>query len=61
MLEKKSSREIVESEPDHLGIKESKVRSLWIVTAPVSIQYFSCCNSNIVCADSACRRSAMSK
>ena len=62
MLEKKnSSSEIVESEPDHLEIDETKERSLWTVTAPVSICSFSCRNSNLVCANSACRRSAMSK
>jgi len=61
MLEKYSSREIVGSEPDHLGINETKDRSLWTVTVPVFIRSFSCCNSNLICANSFCRRSAMSK
>jgi len=60
MLEKNSSREIVEYEPDHLGINETKKRSLWTVIARVSIRFFSCCNSNLVCANTSCRRSAMS-
>ena len=62
MLEKNSSRRTAVSEPDHLGAKEIKDRSLWAVGVPMETQSLSRCNSALVLTNSACRRaSAMFK
>jgi Fe-S oxidoreductase len=58
MLEKNSSRGTAASEPDHLGTKEIKSRSLWKVGIPMETRSLSRCNSALFSTCSACRRAS---
>jgi len=62
ILEKNSSRHTAVSEPDHLGTKEIKDRSLWTVGISMETRSLSRCNSALFSTNSAfIRASAMFK
>lgn len=59
ILEKNSSRRTAVSEPDHLGTKEIKDRSLRTVGIYMETRSLSHCNSALFTTNSACRRASV--